>query len=292
MDVRRYVFCGNRFYVLQKMFELKLNVSAIFAVAGSYLERELTNRKVPFVRVGNKKELLSELRQLDFDIFISNGCPFILPVSELSRGTNRRFINIHPSLLPDLRGADPVPGAILFGKDSGATCHVMNDRIDEGDIISQTIIPMTPCLESGLLYQLSFVAEQEVFEEAVRNNFQPTQIQQIETHHIYYTFQEKDLYINFTASAQDIIRRIRAFTTRSKGARFIWKNLLFKVFDVEMVTNPYVTQCFSSNLENQVVSIFENSLFLKKVNGFLRFKQIEGDLSIIRPGDILSKPEQ
>ena len=287
MDVRRYAFCGNRYYVLQKMFELNLDVRAIFAVAGSYLERELSVRKIPFVRVDNRKELLSGLRQLDFDIFISNGCPFILPVSELSFGTNRRFINIHPSLLPDLRGADPVPGAILYGKDSGATCHVMNDRIDEGDIISQSIIPMTSCLDSGLLYQLSFLAEQQVFLEAFGKNFQPIRSQGLESHHTYYTFQGKDLFIDFCASSRDIIRRVKAFNTRSKGARFIHKENLFKVFDAEMVTNPYARWCFSNNLENQLVSVYENTLLLKKIDGLLKLKQIEGDLSNIRPGDIL-----
>ncbi len=53
--------------------------------------------------------------------------------------------NIHYSLLPDLRGAAPVRGALLRGyKKTGVTLMKMNEKIDKGGIISQKKINIKP----------------------------------------------------------------------------------------------------------------------------------------------------
>lgn len=49
-----------------------------------------------------------------------------------------KCLNIHGSLLPDLRGATPVPVAILKGyKKTGTTIQVMEKELDAGDIVAQ-----------------------------------------------------------------------------------------------------------------------------------------------------------
>ena len=91
-----------------------------------------------------------------------------MPINKIKKG---RYTNIHPSYLPDLKGIDPVLGSIKFSRDGGATCHEINERIDDGPIISRIKIPFTKDLDVTVLYQLSFVAEKEVFNEAFKNNF-------------------------------------------------------------------------------------------------------------------------
>ncbi|MEA3322602.1 MAG: methionyl-tRNA formyltransferase [Patescibacteria group bacterium] len=52
-------------------------------------------------------------------------------------------INIHASLLPELRGASPVQNALLQGKkETGVTIMQMDEGIDTGDIIAQKTIPI------------------------------------------------------------------------------------------------------------------------------------------------------
>ena len=52
-------------------------------------------------------------------------------------------INIHPSLLPRYRGASPVPFALLNGDPvTGVTLFRMGSRMDAGDILGQTEIPV------------------------------------------------------------------------------------------------------------------------------------------------------
>jgi len=53
-------------------------------------------------------------------------------------------LNVHPSLLPRWRGADPVPWAILSGDaQTGVTIVTLSETFDQGAIIAQKKIPIT-----------------------------------------------------------------------------------------------------------------------------------------------------
>lgn len=287
MTSKKYLFAGNRIFVLEDMLERGLDVT-ILAVRGSHLERELRERGTAFTGIESKSHLISVLASADFDYFISNGCPYILPISELKDG-RKSFVNIHPSPLPDLKGADPVPGALLFDRDSGATCHVMDDGIDTGPIISRVVVPLTDDLDAGLLYQISFLAEREVFELASRREFQPEFEQQADSGSIHYTRHPDDLWIDMSESTRKVIARIRAFSNRSQGARLLFPDQSLVVFDAEEVRNPYLMQRKQEYRENEVVFRYENCLLVRHGDAFLKLKAIEGDLSPIRPGDALTE---
>lgn len=52
-------------------------------------------------------------------------------------------INLHPSLLPKYRGCTPVPAAILNRDEmTAATVQTLALKMDEGDILAQTFIPL------------------------------------------------------------------------------------------------------------------------------------------------------
>ncbi len=53
-------------------------------------------------------------------------------------------LNVHPSLLPRWRGADPVPWAIVTGDhQTGVTILTLTEKFDEGKIIAQQKYPIT-----------------------------------------------------------------------------------------------------------------------------------------------------
>ncbi len=53
-------------------------------------------------------------------------------------------LNVHPSLLPRWRGADPVPWAIMTGdSQTGVTIVTLSEAFDQGNIITQKKIPIT-----------------------------------------------------------------------------------------------------------------------------------------------------
>jgi methionyl-tRNA formyltransferase len=285
---KRFVFAGNRFFVLEEMLRAGLNVVKVLAVSGSYLEKELTNRGLPYQVIKDKKFLIEELMKADFDIFLSNGLPYILPVEKLKAGNTRQFTNIHPSYLPDLRGADPVPGALLYGRDSGATCHHMSDTVDGGDIIAQVKISYSENLDSALLYQLSFKAEKEVFLKALEQNFSGNTPQFLEPEHVYYTFKDSDLRIDFSKSIGDIFRQVRAFNTPNKGAYFQAAGETYKVFDAEMISNDYFSSAFSQAKENEIVLTYMDTIVIRKGNMYLKLKKISGQVTGLKPGVVLA----
>lgn len=91
------------------------------------------------ISVSYSKPTADELQELcdeGVSLMIVGGYPWKIPVIE-----SMYQINIHPSLLPNGRGPWPMPTAILRGIDSGVTLHKLTDKIDEGDIILQEIIP-------------------------------------------------------------------------------------------------------------------------------------------------------
>ena len=52
-------------------------------------------------------------------------------------------VNVHPSLLPKLRGACPTNAAILKGETTtGLTAHYMGEELDTGDLLLQRVVPI------------------------------------------------------------------------------------------------------------------------------------------------------
>lgn len=56
-----------------------------------------------------------------------------------------QIVNTHVSLLPELRGKNPIPGALLARlRKTGVTIHYLDQGIDTGDIIHQCEFPIQP----------------------------------------------------------------------------------------------------------------------------------------------------
>ena len=89
------------------------------------------------VRLRKDEELKDRLRSIAPDMIVVAAFGQILPrdVLEIPR---LGCINVHGSLLPDLRGAAPMQAAILNGLDeSGVTIMKMEEGLDTGDMISK-----------------------------------------------------------------------------------------------------------------------------------------------------------
>lgn len=91
----------------------------------------------------NEKKVINSLSSFKPDILISACYGQKIPshsIKEVPLGG----LNIHPSLLPRWRGADPVPWTILSGdRQTGVTIVTLSDKFDQGRIIAQKKIPVT-----------------------------------------------------------------------------------------------------------------------------------------------------
>lgn len=83
------------------------------------------------------KEFIDNLKSLKADLFVVVSYGKILK-KEILDIPLRFCVNLHGSLLPKYRGAAPVNWTIINGDDStGVTVIKMNEKMDEGDIISK-----------------------------------------------------------------------------------------------------------------------------------------------------------
>jgi methionyl-tRNA formyltransferase len=271
----RFVFVGNRRFVLQEMLAADLDIAAIFVISGSHLERDIKNGELTGLRncviVNNKQALLDVLKNIQFDVLVSNGCPYILPVSQMPRA---HYINIHPSCLPDLRGIDPVIGSVLYAKDSGATCHVMDDGIDTGSIISQVRIPYSEDIDVSLMYQLSFIAEKKVFRDALTLDFVAQTLQVDKSGDINYKRSPEDRIIEFSEPNELILRKVKAFSNRSQGCEFSVDGKRYRFYQAALISNPFLIDLMSEVNEGVVAFSYENSIIFSKDREIFRFMDI------------------
>ncbi len=74
--------------------------------------------------------------QNTWDLFIVSSYGKIIPQNILDLPIHKT-INVHPSLLPKLRGASPVQSAILFENETGVSIMRIDEKMDHGPIIAQ-----------------------------------------------------------------------------------------------------------------------------------------------------------
>ncbi|MCB9812737.1 methionyl-tRNA formyltransferase [Candidatus Nomurabacteria bacterium] len=79
----------------------------------------------------------------DWDLFVVVAYNFILP-EWLIKLPKHQVINVHPSLLPKLRGASPIRSAIRddLREDIGVTIMLMDKEMDQGPILDQMAMPI------------------------------------------------------------------------------------------------------------------------------------------------------
>jgi methionyl-tRNA formyltransferase len=93
---------------------------------------------------------LDPLRRAQVTVVVAYGQ--ILP-AELCTTDQRPAINVHYSLLPDLRGPAPVQRALLGGRQTtGVTVQYVAEELDSGDLILQQEVDIQPDDDTGALF--------------------------------------------------------------------------------------------------------------------------------------------
>ena len=107
---------------------------------------------VEFENSPNDKDCIDKIKDLNADIGVV--CSYNCLLSEkFLKTTKMGYINCHPSILPDYRGACPYFHIINNGeKTSGITLHFMDKTFDTGDIIYQEKFEILPIETMGTLF--------------------------------------------------------------------------------------------------------------------------------------------
>lgn len=80
-----------------------------------------------------------------------------------------KMINIHPSLLPEFKGANAIRDALQAGaKITGCTVHFVSKEMDSGPIILQASVPVVTGDTEELLATRVLVEEHKIYPEAIK----------------------------------------------------------------------------------------------------------------------------
>jgi methionyl-tRNA formyltransferase len=280
--VRRVAFVGDRIPVYEVAREFRaLRLDWIWALEGSRLASHLEGGGQPHRVFGRRgaANLLAELKRTPFDILVSNGCPLRIPLASLRR-PGRLFLNVHPSVLPELKGMHPVNGVFLLeGRPAGATMHFMTEDIDAGNVIAQRRVEVTDDLDLGLLYHLVFRAEADVFREGmgrlIESGFRFEGTPQSGAGSVY-TRRPEDMQLDVERMLdQDIERRVRAFGVRTQAATCMLGDRAYRIIDARPVRNPGLLDEYRDLAPGSLALAYDGKLLVRTRQGLMVLVPIE-----------------
>jgi phosphoribosylglycinamide formyltransferase-1 len=91
----------------------------------------------------------------------------VLPANFVS-ALKGKLINIHPSLLPEFKGAHAVRDALAAGATkTGVTIHYVDEGVDTGEIIVQSEVLIQPNDNEAILHERIKLVEHELLASTI-----------------------------------------------------------------------------------------------------------------------------
>ncbi len=151
----KIVFFGSSLIakeVIENLLKEKFNIILIITPEDKPADRQQELKATPVKELALKKNLpfkqfscldekvIKEILSGKPDLILTCAYGNILP-KKLIEAPPLKSLNIHPSLLPNLRGPAPLQTALLKGYgQTGITFMLMDEKMDHGDVIFQTPI--------------------------------------------------------------------------------------------------------------------------------------------------------
>lgn len=172
-------------------------------------------------------EFLKSVKDLDADVFVV--VAFRMMPKVLFEMPKLGTFNLHASLLPDYRGAAPINYAVINGeKKTGATTFFINEKIDEGNILLQQEIEISPEENAGELHdrlmEMGAKLVVETLDGLAENSIEEKPQPDVEHPKNAFKIFKEDTRIDWTKDAETVHNFIRgmspypcAFTTLKIG---------------------------------------------------------------------------
>jgi methionyl-tRNA formyltransferase len=279
--MKQAIFVGNRLNVVNELINIsEINVKKIYVQKDSLLHRSIDKFNIPYrvfeVKKKFKLDIISDLKEMKFDLLISNGCPFILPIEDLKIShPDSLFINTHPTYLPHLRGKTPLNGVFMLDyKFIGATTHYMDSGIDTGTIIYQEKVDLTPDIDQGLVYYISFNLESIVFRKALKilinHDFKYEGTKQV-GQGSYFNRNESLFRVDFSCdSNEEIIKKINSIGMINMCNQIKIGEEKINVLEAESIINPFLLDRFNNAKEGTLLYRYNNKILVKSKDGIIK----------------------
>ena len=150
-------------------------------------------------------------------------------------------IGFHPTKLPQNRGNHPIIWTIILGlRESATTFFYINEKIDDGDIISQKSFKIPRNVNSKQLFKIitrNSLAQFKKILIKIKSNLKLQIIRNnnIEVSNYLRKRSYKDGIINWNMSFDIISRHVRALSYPYSGAEFVFKRKRIKIFNIKKI---------------------------------------------------------
>lgn len=182
----------------------------------------------PVLKITNARDplpSLEELKALLADVFVVASFGKILP-AELLGIPKHQSLNVHPSLLPELRGPAPIQGTILGRGEAGVTIIEMDAEMDHGPILAQQTVEIHPWPDYYALVEEKLARAGGKLLASVMPQWVAGVLSKREQDHSKATFikmiKKEDGLIDLNGNAEENYRKVLAYNTWP-GAYFLFK---------------------------------------------------------------------
>lgn len=208
-------------------------------------------------------EQLEKVLSFEPDIVVTAAFGQILP-KKLLDAPRLGCINVHASLLPEYRGGAPIHRAIIDGeKETGVTIMYMAEKLDAGDILTQTIVSIDEDDTVGTLHDKLSKAGMELLAETLPR-VEAGELRPVKQDETKVTFapniKRAEEEIDWAASGEAIFNQIRGLNPWP-GAYTYDKDRVLKIWQASKVASS------SDALPGTVIDVAENAFTVQSGNG-------------------------
>ncbi|WP_067730883.1 methionyl-tRNA formyltransferase [Oceanobacillus damuensis] len=244
--MKRIVFMGTPDFsvpVLRKLVESEYEVVLVVTqpdrpkgrkrvITPPPVKVEAEKNNIPVFQPEKLKIDFEEILKYNPDLIVTAAYGQLLP-NEILGAPEFGCINVHASLLPELRGGAPIHYAIMQGKkETGITIMYMVEKLDAGDILTQRAVPIEQQDHVGSMHDKLSAAGAELLTETLPRLFSKelTPLKQDEAKATFASnIKREQEKIDWTRTNNDIYNHIRglhpwpvAFTTYEGKVMKIW----------------------------------------------------------------------
>ncbi len=206
------------------------------------------------------------MKSLEPDMYVSAAYGAYLP-GTLLKSAPYGVVNVHPSMLPRFRGAEPITRAIMQGDtETGVTFMITDKGWDTGPILKRFKAEIAPTDTKGVLEQkLAGIAADEI-NNVITAYAGRELIPQEQTGDPCYAdkIKKDELIINWNRSSRDIHNLVRALQP-NPGAGTVFRGKILKI--VETVPNAKEVPPGTAHIESGriLIGCGSGSLSIKQV---------------------------
>lgn len=280
---KRILFVGipdMAFICLEACFQEHINIVGVMGPKPTHhmysaFKDFVKNKGLNFIEYTDLKapDFLQKIKDLNIDLGVVCSFNYKIP-EELLNSVKDGFINLHPSLLPEYRGANPYSRVILNKeKVTGVTLHHMNNEFDRGDIILQLTCPIEEYETMGSLFNKTNDMCVEML-IATLKEYEVRQLPAIPQKQGDFitaeTITDQETFINYNNSAEDIERQVRALNP------FILATTFFRHTSVRIMKVEVVKKHYTDNIPNgTIVKIKDNNVIVKTGKDCIAIKVLQ-----------------